>query len=56
MTDEGPALHLRYLGDELPMRLDIPQGELSLVQGFMWVVALVTPGRYWQARIAIPAA
>jgi hypothetical protein len=56
MTDEGPALHLRYLGDELPMRLDIPHGELSLVQGFMWVVALVTPGRYWQARIAIPAA
>lgn len=55
MTDEGPSLHLRYLGDELPMRLDIPAGDIAIANGFLWIVALAAPGRYWQARISIPA-
>ena len=52
-TEDGPALHLRYLGDEMPMRIDLPGGDLSIAQGFLWIVALAAPGRYWQARISI---
>lgn len=55
-TDEGPSLHIRYLGDEMPMRLDLIAGDMSIAQGFMWIVALAAPGRYWQARIAITEA
>jgi hypothetical protein len=55
MTDEGPALHLRYLGDEMPLRIDLPGSDMSIAQGFLWIVALAAPGRYWQARIAISA-
>jgi len=53
MTDEGPALHLRYLGDEMPMRIDLPGTDMAIAQGFLWIVALAAPGRYWQSRISI---
>lgn len=52
-TDEGPSLHLRYLGDEWPMRLDLKNEEIALAQGFLWIVALAAPGRYWQAKLTI---
>lgn len=53
MTDEGPSIHLRYLGDEMPMRVDLVGSDMSIAQGFLWIVALAVPGRYWQARISI---
>jgi hypothetical protein len=52
-TDDGPSIHLRYLGDEMPLRIDIPGAELTIAQGFLWVVALTVPGRYWQSMISI---
>lgn len=55
-TDDGPAIHIRYLGDEMPMRLDLISGDVAIAHGFLWIVALAVPGRYFQARIAIPAA
>jgi len=52
-TPEGPSLHIRYLIEEDPTKVEIPQGELAIVTGFMWIGALIAPGRYWQARIEI---
>ena len=52
-TDDGPSIHLRYLGDEMPLRIDLPGADLTIAQGFLWIVALAVPGRYWQAAISI---
>ena len=52
-TDDGPSVHLRYLGDEMPIRIDLPGGDMTIAQGFLWLVALAVPGRYWQAAISI---
>jgi hypothetical protein len=52
-TDDGPSVHLRYLGDEMPIRIDLPGADLTVAQGFLWIVALAVPGRYWQAAISI---
>jgi hypothetical protein len=52
-TDDGPSVHLRYLGDEMPIRIDLPGADLTIAQGFLWIVALAVPGRYWQAAISI---
>ncbi|MEM2079366.1 MAG: hypothetical protein QW104_01605, partial [Nitrososphaerota archaeon] len=52
-TPEGPSLHIRYAIDEDPSKVEVPQGDLAIAVGFLWIGALVAPGRYWQARIVV---